>query len=176
MPLSNNYCVDFTDCNSIVNQKSTPPYDGNREVWKSALLQYYYADASYLTSYADNQLVAYQDIHQLPNVNVNIYGKKSATGGSAIYVWYSFDGSTWYQMTTALSTSCSLIGTISNVPSGQTIYFLGQTAGEAVTYATNGTAGASCPSYTTSCGTAYSIQVSTIVNQVALSINKAYSC
>lgn len=108
--------------------------------------------------------------------NVTIYGKKSGTGGGTVYGWYSFDGSTYIQLATAMSTTCSMLGIITGVTSGQTIYLLGETAAEAVTYATAGTVGSVCPGVPGSCG-AYSYTVAPgTADQFSITVNVSLLC
>ena len=68
MSLLNNYCVTFSEVDTIADPK-TPSWSSdlgegydNRAVWKSALTTYWYVDESYLTGYSSNQLIKYQDI------------------------------------------------------------------------------------------------------------------
>ena len=97
----------------------------------------------------------------------------TASGGGR-YVWYSTDGgSTYTQISTALNTTCSSVGSFS-VANGTNVIFLIGTAGQSNNYATVGNGNATCPSSPAGSCQSYSIAVSGTQN-VALLGNAAVS-
>jgi len=64
--LVNNYLVTYTELTTMGLGVITSPPTGNQIATKDFILTYYCVDTSYLTGYAGNQCVIYQDIVALP--------------------------------------------------------------------------------------------------------------
>ena len=84
--------------------------------------------------------------------NLQVNAKKSTTAGT-YYMWWSVDNTNWTQFSTALSTTCSNVGTTPSYPVGTTFYIMmSNSSGPTVQgWATLYSGAGDCPSTTTSC-------------------------
>ena len=98
-------------------------YD-NRCMSKSLLTSYYYVDATYLTSFASNQLVPYQNIVAAPTYTITIYAKSRTSSAAPFRFWYAIGSNSavnWKTLTISTTPSYSNLSTIS-IPQGAILY------------------------------------------------------
>ena len=92
----------------------------------------------------------------IPVSNITVFAKTSSIAAGPYYIWYSTDGgATYTQFPTALTTSCSSIGTTLTLPVGTTFKFI---MSDSLDPAANGgwytaatSAGGTCPAVVTNC-------------------------
>jgi hypothetical protein len=88
--------------------------------------------------------------------NITLFAKTSSTSGGPYYMWYSIDsGTTYTQFPTALTTTCTSVGTTTSEPVGTTFLFFMSDSNDPASsggWPTNATsAGGVCPAITTLC-------------------------
>lgn len=127
MSLNANALVTFGDLDNSMGliKKGTQPYGAYRIATKGGVNTFYYAQASYLAEYADNECPVYQDIVPVPTYNVTIYARASYdSAAEPVRVTYRIGGNDWLQktITTLGNPTYSNLGSIV-VPEGEFIYF-----------------------------------------------------
>jgi hypothetical protein len=127
MSLNANALVTFGDLDTSMGliKRGTQPYGAYRIATKGGVNTFYYAQASYLAGYADNECPVYQDIVPVPTYNVTIYARASyGSAAEPVRVTSKIGGNAWVTTypTTLGNSSYSSVTTIV-VPEGEFIYF-----------------------------------------------------
>jgi hypothetical protein len=124
MAVGTNYLTTFAQVTAKgLTLRSVYPYASNKIVTKQNLIDYYFVDTSYLSGYASNQCVMYQDIQALPQYTVSFFGRKSTNPGT-FYAYYSIDSPTMATpvlLNPAITRTGVTLDTVSGIFSGETI-------------------------------------------------------
>lgn len=127
MSLNANALVTFGNLDNSMGliKRGEHPYSSDRIATKAGVGIFYYAQASYLAGYADNECPVFQDIVPFPTYNVTIFARASySSPAEPVRVKYRIGGNAWLQktITTLGNPGYSNLGSIV-VPEGEFIYF-----------------------------------------------------
>jgi len=123
--LINNYSVTFEEATTYLYPNGAFPSGQEKKcITKAEALSYFYVQSSYLTGYASNQLVKYQDLVAQSTVTIQFYGRGRTSPNAPARFWYKVgDNAAAIRTTTTISgtSTYSNLGTIS-IPSGALLY------------------------------------------------------
>lgn len=125
MSLATNYAVTFAEATTFLYPNGAyPSGQDNKCITKAEAESYFFVDASYLTGYASNQLVKYQDLVAATTVTIQFYGRGATSPNQPVRFWYKVAANAAaIRTTTTISgtSTYSNLGTIS-MPSGAQLY------------------------------------------------------